>query len=146
MFEWFLSVSITLFLQEGFVLFNDIYHIRETIGNGSCGYQALGMALSISWVKVLQVLSGLLKQSSSEMSKERGQAMEDEVDFNNESLVDLDKNFWLTNDDITILALHYEIIVIAFSHCAGNVYMLWYVVFKMYCWYGGFIYNFSCNK
>ena len=41
------------------------------------------------------------------------------IDFNNESLVNLDKKFRLSDDDITILALHFEITVIAFSYCAG---------------------------
>ena len=104
-------------------MFNDSFTVTQTVPCGSCGYQALGIFLHISWVKVIEVLSHILKSCDSAEERQRGAVIEEEIDFNNDSIVDIDKKIWLTGSDLKLLADYYKIAILLFAHCSGKLYI-----------------------
>ena len=95
----------------------DLVELEETIPDGTCGYQALGLFLGISWLDVLQMVSTIWGESGRDdwrkLHHDLKTCMEDNVI--NLNCGGIDKKIWLRNEVLTALSKQQDVPILTFQ-------------------------------
>jgi hypothetical protein len=86
----------------------------HTVPDGSCGYQAFGLALNISWMDIFRAMIELWRDSSQYAELANSAASEVDLD----TCSNLESKYWLTSEFANMLANHFQVIVIVSMFCS----------------------------
>jgi hypothetical protein len=97
----------------------DLVELEETIPDGTCGYQALGLFLGISWLDVLQMVSTIWGESGRDDWRKLHHDLESCMENNliNLNCGGIDKKFWLRNEVLTALSKQQDVPILTFQKC-----------------------------